>query len=660
MKLPRPEDVPSFRAVGKAAACTARAVFAPLLLLIAVAAPSTASFAANYIETFDSGAAPGWTVVTGTWGVSAGIANSSADGAADIAVYGGASWATDFVYHVRINNQYNNWGNLAGAVYNYQDANNYYAVVFAPVEQLPLFTSPQAHLRTVINGTTTEITAPYSGGGPNLWFDVDVMRSGTSTTVKVNGVTVFDNVTQSQLGLGKIGLITNFTHGQFDNVVLTETNSTAPFSENFDDGLAKGWTVVSGTWELDTGSYHSVGGNEPVDITVYNGGRWASGFTYHASVNNGFNNYGNLPGAVYNYQDAANYYAVKFAPLAGPGTDRLAHLVKVINGATTEITAPYSGGDSHVWFDVDVIRSGTGTTVKVNGITVFNNITQSELGAGKVGLITSWADARFDNVSLSTGSDTTPPTVAITSPASGATVSGTITVTASASDNVGVAGVQFQVDGINSGAEDTTAPYSIAWNTATAANGSHTLSAVARDAAGNLGASAPVTVTVSNTAPITRSGPRFPRLGAYPIGNPQNYDTEYFRANASKYHVVIVSQWPGWQTGHTMTMAQVMQDIKARSTVGTKMFIYVMDENLNNTPGGAYGPVLDKVNQEKWWLYANGDGTTCTPSPCQVVPSTFGLPFVTINNTNFGSSDINGKNWIRWKARSKHLPFSSC
>src|SRR5712664_4862231 len=45
--------------------------------------------------------------------------------------------------------------------------------------------------------------------------------------------------------------------------------------------------------------------------------------------------------------------------------------------------------------------------------------------------------------------DTTPPTVRITSPASGATVSGTITVTADASDNVGVAGVQFQYNGIN-------------------------------------------------------------------------------------------------------------------------------------------------------------------------------------------------------------------
>jgi hypothetical protein len=97
--------------------------------------------------------------------------------------------------------------------------------------------------------------------------------------------------------------------------------------------------------------------------------------------------------------------------------------------------------------------------------------------------------------------DTAPPTVSVTFPASGATVSGTTSVTASAADNVGVAGVQFRIDGVNFGAEDTTAPYSVSWNTTGAANGSHTLTAVARDAAGNSRTSAPVTVTVANAPP---------------------------------------------------------------------------------------------------------------------------------------------------------------
>src|SRR5262249_50652684 len=67
-------------------------------------------------------------------------------------------------------------------------------------------------------------------------------------------------------------------------------------------------------------------------------------------------------------------------------------------------------------------------------------------------------------------SDATAPTISMTAPTSGATLSGTATLSANASDNVGVVGVQFLVDGAAAGAEDTTAPYSIAFNTAILTN----------------------------------------------------------------------------------------------------------------------------------------------------------------------------------------------
>ena len=100
--------------------------------------------------------------------------------------------------------------------------------------------------------------------------------------------------------------------------------------------------------------------------------------------------------------------------------------------------------------------------------------------------------------------DTTPPSVSITAPTANATVSNTITVTATATDNVGVGDVQFQLDGVNLGALLTTAPFSISWNTTTASNASHTLTAIAHDTSHNPATSAPVTVTVSNT---TAGGP---------------------------------------------------------------------------------------------------------------------------------------------------------
>jgi YD repeat-containing protein len=119
-------------------------------------------------------------------------------------------------------------------------------------------------------------------------------------------------------------------------------------------------------------------------------------------------------------------------------------------------------------------------------------------------------------VTVTVANDTTPPTVTITSPASGGTVSGTITVTVSAADDTAVTGVQFFLDG-NPGTDVTTAPYSASWNTTTTTNGSHTLTAVARDAAGNRTTSAPVTITVANHA-TTRFEETSSAISAGPAG----------------------------------------------------------------------------------------------------------------------------------------------
>jgi hypothetical protein len=103
-------------------------------------------------------------------------------------------------------------------------------------------------------------------------------------------------------------------------------------------------------------------------------------------------------------------------------------------------------------------------------------------------------------------SDPTPPTVSVTAPTTGSTVSGaSVTLSANASDNVGVVGVQFKVDGSNAGSEDTTSPYSIAWNSMTVTNGTHTITAVARDAAGNTTTSSSVSVNTNNTTSCSTS-----------------------------------------------------------------------------------------------------------------------------------------------------------
>jgi len=97
-----------------------------------------------------------------------------------------------------------------------------------------------------------------------------------------------------------------------------------------------------------------------------------------------------------------------------------------------------------------------------------------------------------------TTTDTMPPSATIASP-TGGTVAGSISIDVNASDNIGVTRVELKANGVLV-ATDTTPPYSFVWNTATLPDGSATLTAVAYDASGLAGVSAPVVVNVKNTA----------------------------------------------------------------------------------------------------------------------------------------------------------------
>ncbi len=94
--------------------------------------------------------------------------------------------------------------------------------------------------------------------------------------------------------------------------------------------------------------------------------------------------------------------------------------------------------------------------------------------------------------------DAVAPAIAIVTPSDGATIKGVVSVTAEASDDRSVVGVQFRANDTNLGAEVRTAPFALEWNTVPATEGDYVLTAVARDREGNTTTSAPVNVTVAN------------------------------------------------------------------------------------------------------------------------------------------------------------------
>jgi murein DD-endopeptidase MepM/ murein hydrolase activator NlpD len=110
--------------------------------------------------------------------------------------------------------------------------------------------------------------------------------------------------------------------------------------------------------------------------------------------------------------------------------------------------------------------------------------------------------------------DTTKPNVAITSPTNNSTVSGIVTIQATANDNVGVVKVEFYIDG-NKVGEDTSSPYEYNWDTDNLQyNSTHTIQAKAYDNAGNVGESPVITVTIGD-----------PNAPEVTITNPHNGDT---------------------------------------------------------------------------------------------------------------------------------------
>lgn len=223
-------------------------------------------------------------------------------------------------------------------------------------------------------------------------------------------------------------------------------------------------------------------------------------------------------------------------------------------------------------------------------------------------------------VIVNVSNDITGPVVSITAPAAG-TVSGTISVAADASDDIGVTGIQFLLNGANLGTEDITAPYSISWNTVTSVNGSYTLTARARDAAGNISVSAPVNVTVSNVTNliaalnfnegagtaaadisgnnhtgILTSGPTW-TTGRYGQGINFNGSSNYVSIADHNNFTLDPAQnytWSAWVKNNNFTEWSTVWS----QTINTSNFFYFYAHTSSDPDGG---PVTNGVSVY-WWV----------------------------------------------------------
>jgi len=149
----------------------------------------------------------------------------------------------------------------------------------------------------------------------------------------------------------------------------------------------------------------------------------------------------------------------------------------------------------------DVGIKGTNTVNCSTGANSWTTATGNVTYLGKIASDIS-LESTLNNLQAE-APDINPPLIAISVPSASSTVSGSsVTLTASSTDAVYLASIQFELDGTDIGSVGTSSPYTIIWNSTGVSNGTHTLSAVATNGIGN-SATSSISVTVSNPPVIT-------------------------------------------------------------------------------------------------------------------------------------------------------------
>ncbi len=307
----------------------------------------------------------------------------------------------------------------------------------------------QADMVTPIGGAPAPDTAPPT----------------VSLTAPANGQTLSGTATLSADAADSVGVVG--VQFRVDGVNLGTEDTSAPYSRPWDT-----LTAGNGTHSL-TAVARDAAGNSSTStartVTVSNGGGESQAPTDSLTAPA---NGASVSGSINVTASASDNFGVVGVQFRVDG----------VNFGTEDASARYS-------------RTWNSATVG-NGTHSLTAVARDAAGNSTISAARS--------VTVSNG-DSQGPTVSLSAPANGATVSGSVSVTATASDNVRVVGVQFRVDGVNFGTEDTSSPYSRSWDSLTAGNGAHSLTAVARDAAGNTTTSAVRSVTVSNSAGDTQA-----------------------------------------------------------------------------------------------------------------------------------------------------------
>jgi subtilisin family serine protease len=314
--------------------------------------------------------------------------------------------------------------------------------------------------RAAPNGTTQLTTRAYDHAGnvgistaKTVIVDNDLIAPTVAITSPSDGATVTETVTFTADAADHVG-VTKVIFYRGSTVIGSDT--TAPYSIAWSSR-----TVVNASYTFTARAYDAAGNTgdaTPITLVVGNPNR---------------------PPVTAVTSPAANAVLKNTVSLIASATDDPPGVARVefhVGGVlvATDTAAPWS-----VNWDSRTLPNGSYTLIS-------RAIDTEGLAADSA------------PIAITLANDFTPPVASITTPAEGASVTGSVAVTATATDNGGVSYVGMYVDGVRIGAADWTAPYTAAWDSRSVVNGSHLLGCKATDTSTNVGDCAPVGVTVDN------------------------------------------------------------------------------------------------------------------------------------------------------------------
>ncbi|WP_338869014.1 Ig-like domain-containing protein [Spirosoma sp. SC4-14] len=338
-----------------------------------------------YAEDYNTNTAVGWVANGGTWTATNQRYESTNTNGEFTSFYNGASFS-NYSYAVDATAS---WDNNIGVVFNYQNTNNYYLLTFNSKAKT-------VDLKKKVNGTLTTIASTtFTGGGTGTSHAILITNTGGTTTVKINGNTVFNNVATTDFTSGKIGLYSFYCPSRFDNVVVRSVGTQSAPTVALTSPVASATFTAPATITL-TASANSTGGSIS-KVEFYNGTTLLGSATTSP------------------YSFAWSNVATGTYALTAKATDNSG---AVVTSSVVSITVGTATVQESIAFNKPpmVVNPGQSYTVNVNYTAAANRIIDVYL------FNSQWQTITSKNVQVSAGSGT--QAITLTIPAGAAPIKG--------------------------------------------------------------------------------------------------------------------------------------------------------------------------------------------------------------------------------------------